>query len=237
MGEAIRGLLAAPVAIIFILAGIVFLLIAVVGNISGKIEPGARGRLASALLGAVLLISGLALHFHERSSVQDDRATAHSTAPPSPSDRPTGTTATTPSDYAPAAAKASEPAAPRASSGSTGALTHEHEPNDQVSQANAVAFGGSIEGRLASQNDRDMFVFKAAADQGRVILRKRSVQGFLGQVDVYDSDEKRIKTETASATEGISVGFPTQPGSTYLVAVQTFGSSDGGEYELVARGE
>jgi hypothetical protein len=236
MGEAIRGLLAAPVAIIFILAGIVFLLIAVVGNISGKIEPGARGRLASALLGAVLLVSGLALHFHERSNAQDDRSRADSAAPPSSSDRPAGPAATAPSAYA-AAANAAEPAAPRASSGSAGALTREHEPNDQVSQANAVAFGGSIEGKLASQNDRDMFVFTAAADQSRVILRKRSVQGFLGQLDVYDSDEKRIKTETASATEGISVGFPTLPGSTYLVAVQTFGGSAGGEYELVTRGE
>lgn len=47
MSELITGIFSAPIATLFVVAGMVFLLIAVVGNISGRIEPGAKGRIAS----------------------------------------------------------------------------------------------------------------------------------------------------------------------------------------------
>ena len=81
-----------------------------------------------------------------------------------------------------------------------------------------------------------MFVFKAASDESRVTLRKRSPQGFLGQVDIYDASENRIKNHYAGADENFSLEFPTQRGSSYLVAVRTYGST-GGDYELVVRGK
>jgi hypothetical protein len=49
---------------------ILFLLIAVVGNISGKIEAGPRGRLASAVLGGCFVLLGLAIHFADSTGVK-----------------------------------------------------------------------------------------------------------------------------------------------------------------------
>ena len=76
MNELFKGIFSAPVATLFILAGILFLLIAVVGNFSGKIEPGPKGRLASAVLGGCFVLLGLAIHFSDSTGVES--------APPPP---------------------------------------------------------------------------------------------------------------------------------------------------------
>lgn len=52
----------APLANIFILAGLAFLGIAVLGKITGKIEPDKSGRIMSGVLGIVLLVSGVYAH-------------------------------------------------------------------------------------------------------------------------------------------------------------------------------
>ena len=57
--EWLSNLLASPIPNLLIIAGLLFLGIAVVGNISGKIQPGSGGRFMSALLGLVLLGGGL----------------------------------------------------------------------------------------------------------------------------------------------------------------------------------
>ena len=44
-----------------VVAGLVFLFVAVAGNISGKLEPGRVGRIAAGMLGSILLISGILL--------------------------------------------------------------------------------------------------------------------------------------------------------------------------------
>jgi hypothetical protein len=50
MDEIVKGIFTAPLATVFVIAGVIFLLVAVVGNISGKIEPGAKGRVISGRL-------------------------------------------------------------------------------------------------------------------------------------------------------------------------------------------
>ena len=62
MDELIKGVFAAPIANLLVIAGLVFLGIAVVGKIPGKIEPGKTGRIASGTVGAILLVMGLAMH-------------------------------------------------------------------------------------------------------------------------------------------------------------------------------
>jgi hypothetical protein len=62
MDEIVKGVFTAPLATIFVVAGIIFLLIAAVGNISGKIEPGTKGRVISGILGLAFIIIGLAMH-------------------------------------------------------------------------------------------------------------------------------------------------------------------------------
>jgi hypothetical protein len=62
MDTLIETIFASPVANLLIVAGLVFLGIAVVGNIRGKIQPGKSGRIASGLLGLALLGAGLAMY-------------------------------------------------------------------------------------------------------------------------------------------------------------------------------
>jgi hypothetical protein len=66
MDEIVKGVFAAPLATVFVVAGMIFLLIAVVGNISGKIEPGAKGRVISGILGLAFIITGLAMHLTQQ---------------------------------------------------------------------------------------------------------------------------------------------------------------------------
>lgn len=65
MQDVILRLVDVPMVRMFVLAGILFLMIAVLGKIEGKIEPGRIGRLGAAILGAVLILIGLAMQFSE----------------------------------------------------------------------------------------------------------------------------------------------------------------------------
>ncbi len=66
--ELLKALLESSVAKLFMVAGLVFLGIAVVGDISGKIRPGNTGRILSGLLGIVLVGSGLMMYSHPPST-------------------------------------------------------------------------------------------------------------------------------------------------------------------------
>jgi hypothetical protein len=66
MDEIVKGVFTAPLATVFVVAGMIFLLVAVVGNISGKIEPSAKGRVISGILGLAFIITGLAMHLTQK---------------------------------------------------------------------------------------------------------------------------------------------------------------------------
>ena len=65
MQDVILRLVDVPMVRMFVLSGIIFLMIAVLGKIEGKIEPGRIGRIGAAILGAVLILIGLAMQFGE----------------------------------------------------------------------------------------------------------------------------------------------------------------------------
>ncbi len=65
MQDVMLRLVDVPMVRMFILAGIIFLMIAVLGKIEGKIEPGRIGRIGAAILGVVLILIGLAMQFGE----------------------------------------------------------------------------------------------------------------------------------------------------------------------------
>lgn len=65
MQDVILRLVDVPMVRMFVLSGIIFLMIAVLGKIEGKIEPGRIGRIGAAILGAVLIVIGLAMQFGE----------------------------------------------------------------------------------------------------------------------------------------------------------------------------
>ncbi|MGE5758574.1 MAG: hypothetical protein ACM3W8_06885, partial [Sideroxydans sp.] len=69
MQDVILKLVDVPMVRMFVLAGIIFLMIAVLGKIEGKIEPGRIGRIGAAILGAVLIVIGLAMQYGESHDV------------------------------------------------------------------------------------------------------------------------------------------------------------------------
>ena len=69
MQDVILRLVDVPMVRMFILAGIFFLFIAVVGKIEGKIEPGSIGRIGAAILGAILMIMGIAMQYSDNHDI------------------------------------------------------------------------------------------------------------------------------------------------------------------------
>lgn len=75
MKETIGAIFSAPLATILVVAGIVFLLIAVLGAVAGRIDPGKGGRIAAGAIGMVLLAVGLGMHLMvAKSSGSDEGA-------------------------------------------------------------------------------------------------------------------------------------------------------------------
>lgn len=62
MKETLDAIFSAPLANILVVAGIIFLLVSVIGTVAGKIDPGKGGRIAAGAIGGVLLILGLGMH-------------------------------------------------------------------------------------------------------------------------------------------------------------------------------
>jgi hypothetical protein len=104
MQEVITRLVDVPFARMFVLAGIVFLLVAVLGKVEGKIDPGNVGRLGSLLLGVVLMIVGVVMQYIEiRESALDRVAQQTRALPPASMAAPAAITAAKLSDTATAA--------------------------------------------------------------------------------------------------------------------------------------
>lgn len=71
MQDILVRLVDVPIARMFVLAAIIFLLVAVLGRIEGKIEPGKIGRIGATIVGMLLMGSGLAMHFIDAETLRD----------------------------------------------------------------------------------------------------------------------------------------------------------------------
>lgn len=56
-----KPLLNAPLPSLLVAAGIIFLGVAIVGEVSGTIQPGKKGRIAGGVVGSILIITGLVM--------------------------------------------------------------------------------------------------------------------------------------------------------------------------------
>jgi len=74
MQDVITKLVDVPFARMFVLAGIIFLLVAVLGKVEGKIDPGHMGRIGASILGVVLLVVGVLLQYVEIRDAAVERA-------------------------------------------------------------------------------------------------------------------------------------------------------------------
>ncbi len=82
MQEVILRLADVPIARMFVLAGIVFLVIAVLGKVEGKIEPGQVGRIGASILGIVLMVIGVIMQYAEMHEVRQLQKTVSAAIAP-----------------------------------------------------------------------------------------------------------------------------------------------------------
>ena len=71
MHDVVTRLVDVPLTRMFVLAGVIFLLVAVLGRIEGKIEPGKLGRIGASVVGAIMLLVGLAMHALEGEALRE----------------------------------------------------------------------------------------------------------------------------------------------------------------------
>ena len=91
MQEVITRLVDVPFARMFVLAGIVFLIVAVLGKVEGKIDPGNVGRIGASVLGIALLIIGIVMQYVEIREVALERIAQQSRfQPPNTTAAPVG---------------------------------------------------------------------------------------------------------------------------------------------------
>ena len=148
MYEFLKAILTAPVASLFIIAGILFLFIAVVGNISGKIDAGVKGRIASGVLGLVFVLIGLTIHLTQ------EKPRMPATSPEHIKLDQIAKTPQTPT--------ARETKVPSESIVSVPSIA-DKEPNDHIAAANLITEGTTIRGSIATNQDRDFYKFNATS--------------------------------------------------------------------------
>lgn len=225
MDEFVKSVFAAPVATLFIVAGILFLFIAVVGNISGRIEPGVKGRIASGVLGLTFVLIGLAMHLTQKvPQIPGPPATSQQQIKrDQPAEAPR--TATARETELPSEVTVSVPS------------TEDKEPNDHITAANLISEGATVRGSIGTKQDRDFFKIKTSGSMTRVILRKLSLPGFAATVEIYDSVENKIKENTEFGDQPVTLSFESNAGSIYFIVVNHYNYEHTGDYELTVRKE
>ena len=120
------------------------------------------------------------------------------------------------------------------------------ESGTSITTAKPIAEGTTLSDSLVPGQERHFFQFTAARPKIKVIVRKRSKDGFQGAVDVYDQNEKRVAQarEGVSLLSGISpqdqpltVAFESRPGELYYIMVSVLASKTRGDYEITVREE
>jgi hypothetical protein len=230
MDEIIKSVLSAPSATLFIISGILFLFIAVVGNISGKIQPDVKGRIASGFLGLSFVFIGLAMQFLQSASKTPGQPTTNQEQI-KPNQQPALPTMPT--------TKATE--LPNKALPSVTGI-EEKEPNDQITDATLIPIGVKIRGSIKRNGDRDFFQFMTSdrePNKTRVILRKLSPGGFTAEISVYDANENTVKYGNANGDDPVSMVFESDPSAKYYLMVKDFFSTagHGGPFELEIREE
>lgn len=222
MDKLLTGVLTAPIATVFIISGIIFLFIAVIGNISGKIEPSVKSRIASGILGLIFIFMGLIIHLNQ-DEPQTPKVTSTDQTKPEYSKKVTpikassGVTKTKKSDIVISA-------------------TAEEESGDNITGAKFISVGTSIRGNIATEKDRDFYKFEALSDKTRVILRKLSRGGFHAYLDIYDAVENKIKSENAGDDISVTLAFKSEVGSVFFIVIKSYPYGyENGDYELVVK--
>jgi hypothetical protein len=227
MESVIEALKNTPIPTILVVAGIVFLLLSIAGQLAGRITvPPERQRQAT-IIGCLLIMIGVALHVvPPRLAPPQFPGVPIPTAPqPAPTveqpQQPSGGLQT------------SQPSA----ESSVQASTEEKEPNEDITTATVIAEGTTVRGSIRTDEDQDFFRFNPSSYKTRVVIRTRSAASFILMVIVYDHVENLIGMYSATAIQPATFSFESTPASNYYLMVKTPGIGAPGNYELVVRKE
>jgi len=109
----------------------------------------------------------------------------------------------------------------------------------RITDANPIKMGMTVQGLIATDQDRDFYQFKTSGQElkVRVILRKPMPGGFYAIVNVYDSVEKLVTDSYQLGESAVSFSFDSNANSTYYIMVEGGGSGSRGPYELLVKAE
>jgi len=116
-------------------------------------------------------------------------------------------------------------------------VLEEQEPNDHIINANPIELGTTVRGSIAQKQDRDFFKIKTSLSTTRVILRKLSLSGFAATVEIYDSVEKLIRSDSEIGDRPVSLAFESPTDAYYYILVKSLNYRYYGDYELTVRKE
>lgn len=116
----------------------------------------------------------------------------------------------------------------------------ESEPNNRIGEANRIALGTTVTGRLKDGSDIDMFTFVApeSAANVRIILRQTDTTGFYPAVKVYDDTETIVLKPSADINTTLSAPLEVSPAAQYFITIncwQLCGKNM--PYELLVRAQ
>ena len=122
----------------------------------------------------------------------------------------------------------------------TAVTTDEHEPNNEIGEANLISLNTTVKGAIAPDTDQDVFKIQTANPglfKVRVILRKKTLGGFFAFLTVYNAVESKVAEKGESGEETISFAFDGAPSSSYYLIVSTYNHQYHGSYELLVKEE
>jgi hypothetical protein len=181
MESAFAALKDTSIPTILVIAGIVFLLLAIAGQLAGRIAVAPERQRWAAIIGGVLLVIGVVLHV-----VPQVKLTSRGTE-----EVPTSRPSTLPTKDQPPQSSGVSPSTQPPPESSVQASTEEKEPNDDMTTATVITEGTTIRGLIATNQDQDFFRLNSSGYKTRVIVRTHS-SSFLPTVFVYDDVEKQL---------------------------------------------
>jgi hypothetical protein len=223
MDEIIKSAFTAPLATVFVVAGMLFLFVAAVGKISGKVEPSTQGRVISGILGLVFIITGLVIYLRQAPNTLSSENTPVQSRP-SEAEHLTRDTVQATSN-----GTSEQPTTPPIA-------REEKTPGHDITSASKITVGETIHGQLRADLPRDYYTFKTPrqfSGRIRVILRKR----FNAVVVVYDAVERDIASDAAGGDDQVSFSFNCVPNADYYIQVKSDYDVGQGHYEIVLREE
>jgi hypothetical protein len=207
MASVLTALKDTPIPTILVIAGIVFLLLSIAGQLAGRIAVAPEQQRWAAIIGGGLLAIGVALHVVPQTRLISRGTEEAPISRPSPPET---------KDQRPQPSEVSPSMPPSTPESSAQAWTEEKEPNDHIAHATLIPEGTTVRGSIATDEDRDFFKFKDSSTKTQILLRKRPPL----RIDIYDHAENRIRSKDSAGDRTSSYSYESSTGFIYYILVK-----------------